>query len=71
MLGWLSADTVRASRSNRSLNAACEILDGDRAAEAGVASLVDLAHSAGGERRDDLVRSETFAWVQGHAMAGL
>ena len=37
-------------------------LDGDRAIEARVAGLVDLAHPAGAERRGDLIRAEPGAW---------
>ena len=41
-------------------------LDGDGALEAGVAGLVDLAHAAGADGADDLVRSEARAGGQGH-----
>jgi hypothetical protein len=39
-------------------------LDGHRALEAGVAGLVDLAHAALAQRRDDLVRTQPRAWIQ-------
>jgi len=41
-------------------------LDGDRTVEARVAGLVDLAHSARTEGRDDFVRAEAGAGGQGH-----
>ena len=41
-------------------------LDGDRALEAGVGSLVDDAHPAAAQLRDDLIRTELSAGDQGH-----
>ena len=43
-----------------------ENLDRDDAFEAGVGRAVDFAHSAGAERRDDFVGTETRASGQGH-----
>ena len=42
-------------------------LDRDGAVEPRVAGLVHLAHAAGAERRDDLVRAETGTRCEGHA----
>ena len=67
MLGWLIAATARASRSNRAsasgslASAAGKHLDGDVAAEPRVVGAVDLAHAAGADGRDDLVRAEARA----------
>src|SRR5207344_2330854 len=36
-------------------------LQGDEAVQAGVARLVDLAHAAGAQRRDDFIRTESIA----------
>ena len=43
-------------------------LDRDVAGEAGVARAIDLAHAAGADRRDDLVRAETIARRQRHGL---
>ena len=49
-----------------------EDLDGDRAVEAGVAGLVDLAHAAGADSRLDLVGSEASPGdeAHGHGLRG-
>ncbi len=66
----LSAAMARASRSNRwresgiGRNGRRQDLDRDGAIEPDVAGLVDLAHPAGAEERDDLVGSEPRARVQ-------
>jgi hypothetical protein len=41
-----------------------EDLDGDLATEPRVAGAVDLAHSAGAERRQDFVRSNARTWIE-------
>ena len=46
-------------------------LDRDRAIEPRIARAVDLAHPAGADRRDDLIRPESRAGCQGHQPAGL
>ena len=43
--------------------------DCDRAIESRVARAIDLAHAAGAEQRDDLVRAEASAWRQRHGGA--
>src|SRR5205823_4432711 len=45
--------------------------DRDRAIEAGIASFVNLAHSAGASERDDLVGAKASAGLQGHRCHGL
>jgi len=45
-----------------------EDLDGDRALEARVAGLVDLAHSAGADQPDDFVGTEPRARREAHAV---
>ncbi len=42
-------------------------LDGDLAVEAAVARAIDLAHTAGADGGDDLVRAEPSASGQGHS----
>src|SRR5438034_9592154 len=73
MLGWLSAASVRASRSNEPAAAlgiggedVGQDLDGDVATELGVVRPVHLAHAARADRRDDFVRAETGAGSDGH-----
>ena len=46
---------------------AIECFDRDRAAETGVGRLVDLAHAAGADGRDDLVRTKPVTWRKGHS----
>ena len=46
---------------------AIECFDRDRAAEPGVGRLVDLAHAAGADGRDDLVRTKPVTWQKGHS----
>ena len=64
MLGCESAATACASRSNRASRSGSvgkerrQDLDRDVAVEPCVARAVDFAHAAGGDRRDDLVRSQ-------------
>ena len=66
---------TRASRSKRSRNcgspATCvrQDLDRDRAIEARVAGLVDLAHATGAKRAEDFVWAETGAGGKCHARA--
>jgi hypothetical protein len=43
-------------------------LDGDVAAELRVVSTIDLAHAAGAERADDLVRTQTRSVRQWHEL---
>ena len=43
-----------------------EDLDGDRAVEAGVASLVNLSHAPGADQAEDFVRAEPRARSQRH-----
>ena len=72
MFGWLSAEIVFASRSNRSRKSRIvryqrwEDLDRHCAFEASVHRLVDLAHAAGTNRAEDLVRAEPRACHQRH-----
>ena len=47
-----------------------EDLDGDGAVEAGVAGLVDLAHAAGADGGEDLVRAEAGTRREGHGDGG-
>ena len=49
---------------NRSRQVRREHLDGDRAVQPRVGRLVDLAHAAGAERREDLVGPESGAGLQ-------
>ena len=64
MFGWFSDEIVFASRSKRARNCwfcakrGGEDLDRDVAPEARVATAIDLAHAAGADGRDDLVRTE-------------
>src|SRR5438105_4809288 len=48
-----------------------EDFDGDDAVEAGIARSVDLAHAAGADAVEDLVRAEPGAGSQGHECCGL
>ena len=70
MLGWLSAASTLASRSNRAsrsgsrAEARGQDLDRDLAPELGVARAVDLAHPAPAEQRQDLEPAEASAWSQ-------
>ena len=63
-VGWVSCEIARASRSNRSRNcgsaasAAGRILTATVRSRRRVARLVDFAHAARAERRQDLVRPE-------------
>ena len=72
ILGCESAATARASRSKRarrsasSATSARQDLDGHVAPEPRVPRAIDFAHTAGAERRDDLVRAEACAGGQGH-----
>ena len=43
-----------------------EDFDRDIAAEARIAGAVDLAHAAGADGGQDLIRAEMGAWRQGH-----
>ena len=43
-----------------------EDLDGDRSSEPGVSRLIHLAHSPCADQRDDLVRTEAGAGLDGH-----
>ncbi len=67
MFGWLIAATARASRSNRarasgsSASVRGQHFDGDVAAEPRVVGLVDFAHAAGADGRNDFVRAEARA----------
>ena len=45
-------------------------LDGDRAVEAGVAGLVDLAHTPGADRAEGFVGAEPRASGECHAASG-
>src|SRR5947209_2152989 len=72
MCGCESCEMARASRSNRArrsgsdVSAAERTFECDRSVEAGVAGAVDLAHPAGAERRQNLVRAEADAGGEGH-----
>ena len=72
MLGWESDPARRASCSKRRRRSGLcaelggQHLDRDVAAEAGVARAVDLAHPAGAEKAEDLVRPETRTHRDGH-----
>ena len=55
-----------AARSSGSARVRRQDLDRDGAVEPRVARLVDLAHAAGAERRDDLVGAEARAGLDGH-----
>ena len=46
-------------------------LDGDVSAEARIAGLVDLAHAAGAQRRQDLVRAESGSRRKPHRTGGI
>ena len=75
MCGWLSAAIARASRSNRSRSSASlgdvrgQDLDRDRAIEARVAGLVDLAHPARAEGRNHLVVPKPRTAFEGYLCA--
>ena len=72
MFGCESAATALASRSKRARavgvvgEAVGEDLDRDVAVEPRVARPVDLAHSAGAERRQDLVGAEAGSGSERH-----
>ena len=72
MCGWFRLAMVFASRSKRARRSGSprdvggQDLDGDRAIEAGVAGLVDLAHAAGADRGLDFVRPEAHTGGHGH-----
>ena len=72
MCGWLSAASSCASRAKRAppLRIGDEDvrqdLDRDVAIELRIAGAIDLAHSAGAERAEDLVRTEARAGAQRH-----
>src|SRR2546425_10917483 len=44
-------------------------LDGHRAVQARIARFIDLAHSAGANQREDLIRAEPCACREGHITA--
>ena len=72
MLGWLRAEAARASRTKRTRWTSSDEpigrkdLDRHVAAEAGVAGAVDLAHPAGPDRAQDLVRPEPRSGCERH-----
>ena len=74
MCGWLSDETVLASRSKRARTSGFDErcwrqhLDRDLASEPRVAGAIHLAHAAGAERGDDLVGAE--AGTGGEGMPG-
>ena len=76
MLGWLSAETARASRRKPRAEGrvAGEVrrqdLDRDHAVQARVAGAVDLAHAPGAQRREDFVRTEPDSAVDRHGERG-
>ena len=76
MLGWLRAEAARAScskrwrRSSFAASSGRQDLDRDLAAEARVPRPVDLAHAAGPEGPEDLVRAEPPARGKGQAGRG-
>ncbi len=71
MLGWFTAASVFASRSNRasrsgsSANEAGQHLDGDLAVEIRIERVVDLTHAARADLGGDLVW--TKATAKGHS----
>ena len=72
MCGWLSAEIALASRLKRARNCGIvrqlrrENLEGYGAVQARVAGSIHLAHAAGAEQRDYLVRAELRAGGQPH-----
>jgi hypothetical protein len=75
MCGWLSDEMVFASLEARApLGIRCEFrrqdFHRDAAIEAYVARAIDLAHAAGAEWRDDLVRTQLGAWRECQCVVG-
>ena len=73
MCGWLRPrDDARLARQplprGQILRAAGrQDLDRDGAIEPGIEGFVDLAHAAGADQREDLVRTELVAGLEWHA----
>ena len=61
MLGWFRAAIERASRAKRSENCSCETLMATSRPTRVIVRAVDLAHAAGADESDDLVRAEALA----------
>ena len=75
MLGWFNAEVVRASLSKRESSLRVggegdrEDLDRHVARELRVSSPVNLGHSAGAQKSEDLVRAEPRPGVERHLRA--